>query len=160
MKLRANLPYDEATKYWQVDVVNPKRFCLPIIVAFLAVVLVAPSFGVFAEKWKPFKFKGNELYRYRVKWGEEEKESAIYSLSIEENDAGNYQVKYSTEVEVEPSQLDSEVAFGYWGSYGPSLHFMFMNPMYEMLFEQLELSVGEKMSYYGQGTMKDRKSVV
>ncbi|MFB6290418.1 MAG: hypothetical protein ABEJ25_01635 [Candidatus Bipolaricaulia bacterium] len=125
-----------------------------VILVIISVTLSAWSFDSFGEKWSPFEFKGNELYRYRVKWGDEQQESAIYSLRIEENAAGNYTVKYSTEVEVEPSQLSSDVAFGYWESYGPSLQFMFLNPMYSMLFDQLELKVGEKMSYYGQGTMK------
>lgn len=133
---------------------NSKKFGIPVVVCFSIVALLFCSCGSFAENWQPFQFEGNETYRYRVKWGEEKRESAVYRLSIEENEEGNYQVEYSTEVEVEPSELNSEVAFGYWESYGPSLHFMFLNPMYEMLFEELELKVGEKMSYYGRGTME------
>lgn len=133
---------------------NTKQGGVLVIVFVVSVALIAGSFGAFGKEWKPFEFRGNEHYRYRVKWGDEELESAIYNLSIEANEAGNYQVKYSTEVEIEPSQLGSNVVFGYWGSYGPSLQFIFLNPMYSMLFEQLELKVGEKMSYYGQGTMK------
>lgn len=120
----------------------------------VALAMLVFTWGTLAETWTPFQFLGNELYRYKIKWGEDEQESAIYSLTVKENESGNYTVNYSTQVEVEPSQLNSEVIFGVWGSYGPSLHFMFLNPMYEMLFNQLELNVGEKMSYYGQGTMK------
>lgn len=127
---------------------------ISVVVVVIALALIACSFGAFGEKWEPFEFKGNELYEYRVKWGDEELESALYRLSIEENQDGNYTVKYSTEVEVEPSELSGNVIFGYWGSYGPSLQFIFLNPMYSMLFEQLELKVGKEMSYYGQGTMK------
>ena len=133
---------------------NTKYRGITVVLVILAVALSACSFDSFGEKWSPFEFKGNELYRYRVQWGDKEQESAIYSLRIEENSAGNYTVKYSTEVEVKPSQLGSDVAFGYWESYGPSLQLMFLNPMYDMFFDQLELKVGEKMSYYGQGLMK------
>ncbi|MBS3765648.1 hypothetical protein KGY71_03900 [Candidatus Bipolaricaulota bacterium] len=133
---------------------NTKYSGIIVVLVIIAVALSTCSFDSFGEKWSPFEFKGNELYRYRVKWEDEGQESAIYSLRIEENAAGNYTVKYSTEVEVEPSQLSSDVAFGYWGSYGPSLQLMFFNPMYSMFFDQLELKVGEKMSFYGQGLIK------
>lgn len=126
-----------------------------IILVALVFIVTLLVFGPVtnAKTWSAFQFRGNEMYEYRVIWGDEDRE-AIYRLSINEKPSGNYSVKYSTEVEIKPSQLSSDVAFGYWGTYGPSLHFMFLNPMYEMLFSQLELKVGEKMSYYGQGTMK------
>lgn len=58
-------------------IMKSRRFGLPIFVGYLALALLFFSFGAFAEKWTPFEFKGNELYRYEVNWGEGKKESAI-----------------------------------------------------------------------------------
>lgn len=119
---------------------------------FLAVIVLVCSSSVYAEKWSAFEFKGDELYQYQIQWGDDELNTAIYTLKIEETADQKYMVEYGTKVEVD--ELSSELAFGYWGAYGPSLHLMFWNPMYQMLFSQLELKVGEQMSYYDMGKMQ------
>ena len=120
---------------------------------FAIILLFIFSSFCFAESWVPFKFKGNEMYEYNIERQEDDKTSAIYSLKIEEIKGGKFRVEYSTRMEVERSNFNEQTAFGFLGSYGP-LNFMFFNPMYKMLFEQLKLKVGEEMSYYGQGLMK------
>ena len=123
-----------------------------ILLVLLAVLLTTNS--AYGAKWEPFNFQGDEAYRYQVNWTDDSEQSAIYELRIEENNSGDFVVKYSTEIIVSASELSSQTVFGFWGGYGPSLNFLFLNPMYEMLFSQLELEVGEKMSFYGQGTME------
>ncbi|MFW6013164.1 MAG: hypothetical protein ACOCZX_06070 [Candidatus Bipolaricaulota bacterium] len=123
-----------------------------LLAVLIAGLVMASAFGGQAQVWQPFSFRGNESYRYQINWQNGEENSAIYSLTISQNDSGKYTVEYSTEIEAE--ELSSELAFGYWGTYGPSLQYMFWNPMYEMLFSQLELKVGEKMSYLDFGTME------
>ena len=130
-----------------------KKYLRTLTGLFVSCLIVTSGAVGFSATWNPFEFRGNESYRYQVTW-EEEAQSAIYELLIEELDNGNFRVKYGTEVEISPEELSSEMVFGFWGGYGPSLSFLFMNPMYEMLFSQLELNVGEKMSYYGQGKME------
>ncbi len=124
-------------------------------------IIVLSSFAVMGATWGPFEFEGNERYRYRVSWNDGDERSAIYELGIREDPEGNFKVSYSTEVTLSPSELSEELVFGFWGGYGPSLSFLFLNPMYKMLFNQLELAVGEKMSYYGQGKMEvvDKESI-
>jgi len=125
-----------------------------LVLSVIAGMLALSGFAATGATWQPFDFEGNERYRYRVLWNDGDEQSAIYELGIEEDAEGNFKVSYSTEVTISPNELSEQLVFGFWGGYGPSLSFLFLNPMYEMLFSQLELTVGEKMSYYGQGKME------
>lgn len=123
-----------------------------LVVSLLMLLIV--GVGATARTWEPFAFEGNESYRYQIQWGNGEGETAFYELRLRETEEGDYSVKYSTEARISPADLSSQLVYGFWGGYGPSLHFIFLNPMYEMLFQQLELRVGERMSYFGQGLME------
>jgi len=125
-----------------------------VLTLLVLVFVLSLGTGVYGETWTPFAFEVNESFRYAVQWKDGDMNNAIYELTIDEGEGGNYKVKYSTEYNISPAELSSQMLFGFWGAYGPSLAFLFLNPMYEMLFSQLELQVGEKMSMYGQGVME------
>lgn len=111
--------------------------------------------AVFCTKWEKLgKFNGNEHFEYRVNSTDHRGEhSMIYILDIKP--AGeDYEVSYTTKGKLTKSELGLETAFGLWGAYGISLNMVVLNPMYMAFFPQLELQVGEKMSFFGAGLMK------
>lgn len=114
-----------------------------------------------AEKWQPYQFKGDERFKYKVTWGEgEEKREATYILDIkrsgERTKEGEdiFEVTYTTKGTLKKGELRAEAAFGLWSVYGISLNMLILNPAYGFFFSQMELEVGEKMSFFGAGTVK------
>jgi hypothetical protein len=110
-----------------------------------------------AEKWQAFKFKGDERYEYNIttEEGGEEK-TIVYILDIKslEGEKDMYEVSYITKGKLSKSDLGQQTAFGMWGDYGISLSVMVMNPMYAMLFQQVDIEVGKEKSLFGAAVMK------
>lgn len=122
---------------------------------------VAVPFAL-ADKWEPYKFQAPERYDYRVetKQGEETVE-IFYTIELKDsgkkNPAGEplTEVAYTTRHLVPSAQLGQETALGSMGmASGGYLAIFLMNPFYSMIFQQMDLAVGEKMSLFGAGTVK------
>lgn len=110
-----------------------------------------------AEKWEPYQFRGNERFEYKILWEEdEEKGEVIYILDIKKSkgDEEVFEVTYTTKGTLTKDELGAETAFGLWGVYGISLNMLVINPAYGFFFSQMDLKVGEKMSFFGAGIVK------
>lgn len=108
-----------------------------------------------AQKWeKQGKFDGNEHFEYKITTKERGKEKELtYILDVKK--AGDeYEVSYTTKGKIPKDQLGMQAAFGLVGLYGISLNAIVLNPMTTLYFQQLNLSEGEKMSFYGAGLVK------
>jgi len=129
---------------------------------FIIVLLIGLFlFGIgqlgWAEKWEPYQFRGNERFEYKILWEEdEEKGEVIYILDIKESEKDEevFEVTYTTKGTLAKDELGPETAFGIWGVYGISLNMLVINPAYGFFFSQMDLKVGEKMSFFGAGIVK------
>ena len=132
-----------------------------IIVVLIGLFLFGIGQAVWAEKWEPYQFKGNEYFEYKILLEEdEEKGEAIYILDIkkssEKSKSGEevFEVSYTTKGTLTKDELGAETAFGLWGVYGISLSMLVINPAYAFFFSQMDLKVGEKMNFFGAGIIK------
>ena len=114
-----------------------------------------------AQKWEPYNFKGNESYTFKIlSMDGNEKMEATYGMDIKEtgktNDEGEklYEITSTSVGNIPENELGAQTAFGFWGAYGVSLSMAFLNPMYSMFITQMDLKVGEQMSFYGAGKAK------
>jgi len=130
-----------------------------IIVLLLGLFLLGIGQVVWAEKWEPYQFKGNEYFEYKILLEEDEQE-ATYILDIKESSKKStsgeevFEVSYTTKGNLTKDELGPETAFGLWGSYGISLNMLVINPAYAFFFSQMDLKVGEKMNFFGAGIVK------
>jgi hypothetical protein len=129
-------------------------------IKMLKVLIVLMSLGMAsqAQNWEPYNFKGDEMYTFKIIYDEDgDGKTAIYSIDIkstgEKNATGEHmhEVTYTTSAVIPENELGEQTAFGFWSAYGMSLSFVFLNPMYTMMFTQMEFEVGEKMSFFGAG---------
>lgn len=125
------------------------------------ILIVMLSSAIFAQKWQPYQFKGNEKFDFKIENHDRNGvKQAFYSLQLKEtgqqDEKGEpvYDVIYKTRAQLPKSKLGAETAFGVWNTYGVSLSLAFMNPMYGMIFSQMDLAVGEKMSFFGAGKVE------
>jgi len=135
-----------------------KKFIIALLIGLL---LFGIGQAVWAEKWEPYQFKGNEYFEYKILLEEdEEKGEAIYILDIkkssEKSKSGEevFEVSYTTKGTLTKDELGAETAFGLWGVYGISLSMLVINPAYAFFFSQMDLKVGEKMNFFGAGIIK------
>ncbi|HBY57151.1 MAG TPA: hypothetical protein DEG96_04745 [Candidatus Atribacteria bacterium] len=128
-----------------------------IIVLLIILFLSGIGQVVWAGKWEPFQFRGNERFEYKILLEEDEEESeVIYILDIKksEKDEDVFEVTYTTKGTLAKDELGPETAFGLWGVYGISLNMLVINPAYAFFFSQMDLKEGEKMSFFGAGIVK------
>ena len=132
-----------------------------LIVMLVGLFLLGIGQVVWAEKWEPYQFKGNEYFEYKILFEEgEEKGEATYILDIkgssEKSTSGEevFEVSYTTKGTLTKDELGAETAFGLWGSYGMSLSMLVINPAYAFFFSQMDLKVGEKMNFFGAGIIE------
>ena len=123
--------------------------------AALAVPVVLASASPHGQgtKWKPFQFKGNERFDYKlvVDEGGTPKETG-FSLDIRKKSEEDYDVTWSVKSGLKKDELNEQVLLGGWANAAPA--WVIMNPMYAMFVNDLELKEGEKMSLFGAGTVK------
>jgi hypothetical protein len=128
----------------------------------LAGLFVAGTWQVaLAAKWQPYQFKGDERFEYKVIWEvRKEKKEATYILDIKKGgkkttEGGEvFEVSYTTRSTLKKEELGQGAAFGLWGTYGISLNALVLNPLYSIYLTRVDLKAGEKMSFYGAGTVK------
>ena len=136
--------------------VTYKKFIIALLIGLL---LLGIGQVVWAEKWEPYQFKGNEYFEYKILLEEDEQE-ATYILDIKESSKKStsgeevFEVIYTTKGTLTKDELGPETAFGLWGSYGISLNMLVINPAYAFFFSQMDLKVGEKMNFFGAGIVK------
>jgi len=132
-----------------------------IIIVLIGLFLFGVGQVVWAEKWEPYQFKGNEYFEYKILLEEdEEKGEAIYILDIKESSEKSasgedvFEVSYTTKGTLTKDELGAETAFGLWGVYGISLNMMVFNPTFGFFISQMDLKVGEKINFLGVGIVK------
>jgi hypothetical protein len=132
-----------------------------LIVMLVGLFLLGIGQMVWAEKWEPYQFKGNEYFEFKILFEEdEEKGEATYILDIKgsseksTSDEEVFEVTYITKGTLTKDELGPETAFGLMGSYGISLNMLVINPAYGFFFSQMDLKVGEKMNFFGAGIIK------
>ncbi|MBS3792748.1 hypothetical protein KGY77_08910 [Candidatus Bipolaricaulota bacterium] len=127
-----------------------------VTVLLVIVALVFTGVSSYGATWEPFEFRGNESYSFEVTWqGSEGEESSIYEFRILEDKDGGYTVRFISEVKLSSSdELTGDLVYGAWSGYGVPIGYLLVNPIYSMMFGELDLKVGEKMSFYGQGKME------
>ncbi len=140
-----------------------KRKLMIIMISMLIIGICLYAFGnlSFAEKWQPYQFRGDERYEYKVTWKQNgEKKEAIYALELKKTDQKTgegediFEVTYINKGTLSREQLESGAFFGFWSLYGISLNILMLNPAYSFFFTQMDLKIGEKMNFYGAGTVK------
>jgi len=138
--------------------VTAKKFTIVLLIGLF---LMGIGQIVWAEKWQPYQFKGNERFEFKISFEENEnKGEAFYILDIKESSEKSasgeevYEVSYITKGTLAKDELGPETAFGLMGSYGISLNMMMINPAYSFFFSQMDLKVGEKMNFFGAGIVK------
>lgn len=107
-----------------------------------------------AAKWKPYQFKGNERYEYKMVTldGEEKKES-VYILEVKKKGAEEWEIGTTVRNGVKTAQVGAEhILGGSFGAMSPALYLM--NPLYGAFIEQVDMKEGEKMSLFGAGVIK------
>lgn len=102
-------------------------------------------------KWKPYAFKGNERYDYKIVQldGETKKETG-FGLDLRTK-GEDFEVTWSTRSTMKKSESDQIMMAG-WAQSAPAM--TIMNPMYAMFINDLELKEGEKLSFMGMGMVK------
>lgn len=137
------------------------KLSFPWITSLAVLVLLSGIQTAHSGKWEPYKFRGNEKYEYRIFYNQSGKKvTAHFGLEIrktgktDENGQPLFEVTYTTRGTLPADKLGPEAAFGLWGVYGISLPILVLNPAYSFFFSQMELAVGEKMSFYGAGLVK------
>ncbi|HVR83764.1 MAG TPA: hypothetical protein VMU54_05585 [Planctomycetota bacterium] len=107
------------------------------------------------KKWKPYQFQGDERYEYKIvmndQKGKPPKEIG-YVLDIRKK-GDDFEVTWSTKSGVSKKEMNQNNLFGAFGA-GISPAWIIMNPMSQMFVDQLDLKVGEKMSFFGAATVK------
>ena len=129
-----------------------------VIIVLIGLFLFGIGRVVWAKKWEPYQFKGNEYFEYKILL--EDEQEATYILDIKESSEKSksgeevFEVSYTTKGTLTKDELGAETAFGLWGVYGISLNMLVINPAYAFFFSQMDLKVGEKMNFFGAGIIK------
>jgi hypothetical protein len=117
------------------------------VLPMLILALVAPGLSAQDEKkWKPYQFKGNERYEYKITMleGDSKKEMG-YVLDIRNKNAEDWDVTTSFKNSMKKSSQGAEILMG-GVAMGLSPAMFLMNPLFGAFLEQVELKEGEKMS--------------
>lgn len=124
--------------------------------AALAVSFALPSVSPPEQdtKWKPFQFRGNERYEFKLSTddgGDKPKETG-FALDIRTKSDSEYDVTWSVKSVVKKEELNEQTMLSSWAGAAPA--WVIMNPMYAMFVNELELKEGEKLSLFGAGVVK------
>lgn len=130
-----------------------------LISTFLIIFFMSTSLS-YGGTWKPYKFQIGERYEFKIILGEDissedERKEATYILEINDFPAkeGFVELSFTTKSLLEEEELSYEKVFSFEG-LGIPLSILIINPMYSVIFEQIDLEVGEKMKILGFGTVK------
>jgi hypothetical protein len=123
------------------------------VLALAILVVPRPAAAQEGAKWKPYQFKGNERYEYKMVTieGEEKKES-VYILEVKKKGPEDWEISTTVRNGVKVAEIGAEQLLGGLGAMSPALYLM--NPLYGAFIEQVEMKEGEKMSLFGAGMIK------
>lgn len=133
---------------------------------FPYLVFIGVLFGGFApitqaQKWEPYQFKGNEKYEYKITLFDEDKKSEIFHIlevkkTDKKNEAGEemFEVSYTTKGLMSKSEIGVESPFSLIGAQGYTIATLILNPVYNAFFKDVEMKVGEKITFAGIGVLK------
>jgi hypothetical protein len=123
------------------------------VLALAILVVPRPAAAQEGAKWKPYQFKGNERYEYKMVTieGEEKKES-VYILEVKKKGPEDWEISTTVRNGVKVAEIGAEQLLGGLGAISPALYLM--NPLYGAFIEQVEMKEGEKMSLFGAGMIK------
>ncbi len=118
-------------------------FCVGIVVSALA-----------QERWQPFKLHP-DVQSLKLIYDVKTRNNAPvqYGIDVRREGEGMVRLKVETEADLPEDQLGVQSLFGLWNIYGISA-MVFLNPGFVVFFSQLDLKVGEKMSFFGAGYAK------
>lgn len=135
-----------------------RSFCF-ISISLLVIFFISTSLS-YGGSWKPYQFQVGERYEFKISMGEEaggdETRETIYILEINDfpEKENAIEVSFTTKFLLEKEDLSYEKVFGFGEIIGVPFSILIVNPMYSLLFEQVDLDVGEKMKILGFGTVK------
>ncbi len=126
-----------------------------------AIVLAASSAASAQDKWKPYQFKADERYEFRITETEGGKAKEVFYVmdikSTGKKDAEGeelLEVSYTTRGTMKKSELGEKTLFGAWDMQGYGMAWAIVNALYGALFADLTLKEGEKLSLLGLGLVK------
>lgn len=133
------------------------KLVLAAVVAALALPFALPVVqGPAAQetKWKPFEFKGDESYEFKltIDDGSGTPKTSGFLLDVRNKSEEDFEVTWSIRSVVKKSEMNEQSVLAAWASTVPAA--AIMTPMYAMFVNELELKEGEKMSVFGAGTVK------
>ncbi len=102
-------------------------------------------------RWQPFKLHPDVKYlklEYQVTVGN--KEPMDYTIEIKRLPYGKLDVSITHKAKIQEDQLGAQTLVGIFSVYGISA-ISFFNPAYAIFLSQMDLKVGEKMSFFGAG---------
>lgn len=128
-----------------------KQFIGVVALAFLVVPL--PASAQDGPKWKPYQFKGNDRYEYKMVMleGDEKRESG-YVLEVKKKGPEDWEISTTVRNGAKVAQVGADQILGSFGAMSPVI--FLMNPLYGAFIEQVDLKEGEKMSLFGAGVIK------
>ncbi len=124
-----------------------------VCILAVSVTLAATTPRAQGTKWKPFQFRGNERYDFKlvVDDGGTPKETG-FGLDIRTKSDEAFDITWSIKSTLKKDELNEQTLLVGWANAAPA--WAIMNPMYAMFVNDLELKEGEKMSLFGSGTVK------
>ena len=110
---------------------------------------------VFAQtRWQPFKLHPKVSFldlQYQIQT--REGQNVVYGILVERIQKQKVKVRIQSEAEMNEDEIGAQTLLGFWGLYGIS-YMVFFNPAFAMFYSQMDLEVGEKMSFFGAGYAK------
>ena len=116
------------------------------------VLLSATALG--QNRWEPFKLHPAVKFvdlQYRIQ--NQQGDTVVYGIQVKRLKDQQVRIKISSEAELNEDQIGAQTLMGFWGVFGLS-QFIFFNPAFAMFYSQMDLEVGEKMSFFGAGFAK------
>jgi hypothetical protein len=123
-----------------------------------AVVVVASGAVAVARSWEPYKFQGAATYKFRITQPDDEASQPIlYSFDVRpaagNAEDGRPQWRVTTTIErvMPQDEVESSAVFGMSPVLALAPTLMAGSPLFAGMLGQMDLSVGEKMSFFGAG---------
>lgn len=106
------------------------------------------------NRWQPFKLHPDVSFldlQYSIQ--NQQGDTLVYGIQVERLQHQQVKLKILSEARLAEDQLGAQTLLGFWGVFGVS-HLIFFNPAFAMFYSQMDLNVGEKMSFFGAGYAK------
>ena len=120
------------------------------------VVVLLSSAAALAGKWKPYDFKGAAFYKYRITKHEKGgKEQVVFTFEAKPAASTGsdrlWDVTTSTQRVMKEDELKGAAVFGVSPILTLAPTLMIGHPLFATMIGEMELEVGEKLSFFGAG---------